>query len=304
MEARGFGKAILNLAMSVANYVTCRAFLRTFVFKYLHIPMRKTFSVVFSAALLSTLLVSCGKRTEQATVDTTSHIAIIPAPQRAYPDASLSIVSPKEGETLKDASDSVRIVMQVSGTDLGIHTDGDSTMGIAYSKQGQHFHVIVDSKPYMANYKSGEPFNIGLLAPGMHTIRAFPSFSWHESIKSPHSFATRTFYVGSKSSDTAQANNLNGPLLTYSRPKGTYASGENSKVLLDFYVSNATLAPDAYKVKVWVDTTSMPDITKWQPYYITGLTQGKHTVKLQLIAPDGSVVPGSYNSPTGEITIQ
>ena len=266
--------------------------------------MTKTFSVIFCAALLSTVLISCSKRTEETSVDTTSPVAVITAPQRAYPDASLSIVSPKEGETLKNAADSVKIVMQVSGTDLAVHTDGDSTMGIAYSKQGQHVHVIVDDKPYMADYKNGEPFNVGVLTPGMHTIRAFPSFSWHESMKSAHAFATRTFFVANASTDSSQKNNLNGPLLTYSRPKGTYAAGENGKVLLDFYVSNATLAPDQYKVKLWVDTTAMPDIVKWQPYYITGLTKGEHTVKLQLIAPDGSMVPGTYNSPTGKITIE
>ncbi len=267
--------------------------------------MNKTFSVIFSVALLSTLLISCGKHEEQSSVDSTmSQLAIIPAPQRAYPDVSLAIVSPKEGETLKNATDSVKIVMQVSGTDLGVPTNGDSTMGIAYSKQGQHVHVIVDSKPYMADYKNGEPFNIGVLAPGMHTIRAFPSFSWHESMKSQHAFATRTFYVGTASTDSSQMNNLNGSLLTYSRPKGTYAAGENSKVLLDFFVSNATLDSNKYKVKVWVDTTAMPDIVKWQPYYITGLAKGDHTVKLQLVAPDGSVVPGTYNSPSGKLTIE
>jgi hypothetical protein len=270
--------------------------------------MRKAYSVIsviFSVALLSPLLISCSKHEEQTAIDTTAQVvAIIPAPQRTYPDAALTIVSPKEGETLKNAGDSVKIVMRVSGTDLGTHTDGDSTLGIAYSKQGQHVHVIVDAKPYMADYKNGEPFNIGVLSPGMHTIRAFPSFSWHESMKSPHAFAARTFYVGNAKVDSSQMNNLNAPLLTYSRPKGTYASGEDSKVLLDFFVSNATLDSNKYKVKVWVDTTAMPDIVKWQPYYITGLAKGEHTVKLQLIAPDGSVVPGTYNSPSGKITIE
>jgi hypothetical protein len=267
--------------------------------------MHKTYSVIFCIALLSTTLISCSKHQEQTAIDTTTvQVAVVPAPQRTYPDASLAIVSPKEGETLKNPADSVKIVMQVSGTELGTHTDGDSTLGIAYSKQGQHVHVIVDAKPYMADYKNGEPFNIGVLAPGMHTIRAFPSFSWHESMKSPHAFATRTFYVGEKKVDSTQMNNLNGPLLTYSRPKGTYAAGEDGKVLLDFFVSNATLDSNKYKVKVWVDTTAMPDIVKWQPYYITGLAKGDHTVKLQLIAPDGSVVPGSYNSPSGKITIE
>ncbi|HET6402675.1 MAG TPA: hypothetical protein VFH95_14925, partial [Candidatus Kapabacteria bacterium] len=141
-------------------------------------------------------------------------------------------------------------------------------------------------------------------SPGMHTIRAFPSFSWHESIKSPGAFATRTFYVGqSPKVNTTAENNLNSPLLTYSRPKGTYAGAEGAKVLLDFYVSNATIAPDGYHVKLWIDGAAMPDLVLWQPYYLEGLSKGKHTIHLQLVAPNGSVVPGSFNSPSEEITI-
>ncbi|HEX5315033.1 MAG TPA: hypothetical protein VFX22_00160 [Candidatus Kapabacteria bacterium] len=259
------------------------------------------------AVMVLGMLASCGKRSEQvaSNVDTTQRIQVVPAPQMAYPAAKLKIIAPREGEILKNPKDSVRIVMEVTGTSLGVHTDADSTLGIAYAKQGQHVHVILDDKPYMADFRNAQPFNVGVLTPGIHTIRAFPSFSWHESIKSPGAFATRTFYVGNGPKPNAiHPNNLEGPLLTYSRPKGTYAAGEGSKVLLDFYVSNATLASDAYKVKLWIDGAPMPDIIKWQPYYIKGLSAGKHTIHLQLVAPNGSVVPGAYNSPSEEITIE
>src|ERR1700733_7219231 len=162
--------------------------------KTYHKFMKKTFSVILAISL-GALLASCSKKAEETTVDTTQHIQVMAAPHFDYPDAKLVIVSPREGQILKNATDSVLVVMQVSGETLGVPTGADSTMGIAYSKQGQHVHIIVDDKPYMAYYKNGQPFNVGVLAPGMHTIRAFPSFSWHESIKSPNAFATRTFYV-------------------------------------------------------------------------------------------------------------
>jgi len=254
---------------------------------------------------------SCSKKSEETKTDTAAapagsqHIAIEPATgSPAYPDAKLTIVSPREGQVFKNATDSVMVIMQVSGIQLGIPTDADSTRGIAYSKQGQHVHIIVDDKPYMADYKNGQPFNVGLLAPGMHTIRAFPSYSWHESIKAPHAFATRTFYVGTAPKGAATANSLNGPLLTYSRPKGTYLGGDAAKVLLDFYVSNATLDSNGYKVRLSIDGAAQPDIVKWQPYFISGLAQGKHTIKLELVDPKGAVVPGNYNSAGQEITVQ
>ncbi|MFI5202198.1 MAG: hypothetical protein ACHQNE_07410 [Candidatus Kapaibacterium sp.] len=254
------------------------------------------------------LFASCGKHAEPAATGgqatNSRQIQVIPAPQVAYPPAKIKIIAPREGEVLKNSKDSVRIVMQVIGMKLGVPTDADSTLGIAYAKLGQHIHVIVDDHAYMADFKNGQPFNVGVLSPGMHTIRAFPSFSWHESMKSPEAFATRTFFVGqAPKPNTAQENNLNGPLLTYSRPKGTYSGAEGAKVLLDFYVSNATVAPDTYHIKLWIDGAAMPDITAWQPYYIEGLSTGKHTIHLQLVAPNGSVVPGPFNSPSEEITI-
>ncbi len=257
--------------------------------------------------LVLPVLTGCGKKAEQAalTSDTSAvKVAIEPATgSPAYPDAKLTIVSPAEGQVIKNEKDSVHVVMQVSGTMLAVPTDADSTRGIAYSKQGQHVHVIIDDKPYMADYKNGEPFNVGVLAPGMHTVRAFPSYSWHESIKSANSFAAHTFYIGAKT-DSKSMTDLHGPLLTYSRPKGTYVGSDGKKVLLDFYVANASLAPDGYKVKLWIDTTTMTDIVKWQPYFITGLSNGKHTVKLQLVDAKGNAVPGDYNTVNQSIEIQ
>ena len=257
--------------------------------------------------LLLCLLVSCGRKTDQtASLDSTTapKIAIEPATgSPPYPDAKLVIVSPKEGEVLKNALDSVRVVMQVTGMELAIPTGADSTKGIAYSKQGQHIHVIIDEKPYMADYKNGQPFNVGVLAPGKHTIRAFPSYSWHESIKAPESFAARTFSVGAAPSGNTGANDLKAPLLTYSRPKGSYTGSDAGRVLLDFFVANATLGPDAYRVMLAIDGNAITDIVKWQPYFITGLAKGKHTISLQLIDRNGKAVPGGYNNPSQEITI-
>jgi hypothetical protein len=281
----------------------------------------RLFSFVALASILvasSTMLAGCAKKSDQAKTDsthittdtakTTAVIAIIPADSSMdFPNAKLLIVSPREGQVLTKASDSVGVIMNVTGMELGLPTGNDSARGVAYSKQGSHVHVIIDEKPYMADYKNGQPFMVGMLAAGKHTIRAFPSRSYHESVKSAGAFATRTFYVENgpeKGMKDTMGPDLKAPMLTYSRPKGTYTAAEAQKLLLDFYVSNAKLGPKDYSVDVTVDGKEISKLTKWQAYYITGLGTGKHTIQLALLDKDGKIVAGAFNAPKMEITVQ
>ena len=45
-------------------------------------------------------------------------------------------------------------------------------------------------------------------------------------------------------------------------------------------------------------------VDSWNPYHAHGLEKGMHTVKIELIAPDGTVVPGAYNSTEREIEVK
>ena len=94
------------------------------------------------------------------------------------------------------------------------------------------------------------------------------------------------------------------PLLTYSRPKGEYKDGD--AIMIDFWLSNAKLTGDGgeYRVKYSVDGGEAKFIDKWSPIWLKGWTDGKHSVKLELVNKEGNFVDnGGYNSTTREITI-
>lgn len=215
-----------------------------------------------------------------------------------YPDAKLTVMRPAKDEVV--TGDSVMVQVNLTGVDLSAPTAGEQSKGIAYSKDGQHIHVIIDDQPYMAMYMP-EGFSVGKLTDGVHTLRVFPSRSWHESIKTPGAFVAHSFYVKKKTGTPVLVEG--GPLLTYSRPKGEYRGRDAKRVLLDFYVSNAQLGANAYKVVASVDGKLADTLTEWVPYYIEGLTDGEHTVRLQLIGPDGKPVPGPFNTAEGKITV-
>jgi hypothetical protein len=273
--------------------------------------MAKTVRVAAFAALAIVATPFGYRALAQVPIDTTKFAQAVPVAgdipglykwenSRVSDSATVKLTAPTEGQHLR-VGDSVFVTVSVSGVAIGAQTQFAEFCGLANSGQGQHTHVIVDNEPYVANYATGQPFNIGVLSPGVHTVRVFASRSWHESIKSPGSFKSVTFFVGDSSMESPI---LRGdPLLTYSRPKGTYTGDEARAIMVDFYLRNVVLSPDGYKVRLTVDGKSTL-LTDWVPYLVTGLTPGDHVFKLELLHKDGKLVAGKYNSTERKIVIK
>jgi hypothetical protein len=96
-------------------------------------------------------------------------------------------------------------------------------------------------------------------------------------------------------------------LLTYSRPKGEYKGADADPIMIDFWISSAKLLQGNsgdYRVRYSVDGGEAKFLDKWEPIWLSGWTNGKHSIKLELVDKDGNVVDnGGYNSTTREITI-
>ncbi|MCZ6688495.1 MAG: hypothetical protein O7H41_02710 [Planctomycetota bacterium] len=208
-----------------------------------------------------------------------------------FPEVSLKISSPKEGETVTERNVSVRF--ELRGFELGSQTEGAARREIANSVKGQHVHLVVDNRTYLSCYDATSPFSVGGLSPGTHVISAFPCRSYHESVKTPGAFATVTFHVAKATSPRVPPG---GPLLVWNRPRGEY-TGENAKrILVDFYVSNAPMRESAgrYSVLLTVDGRKKY-IRAWTPYFVEGLDNGEHTIELGIL-DIGERVPTTFKS--------
>jgi len=96
------------------------------------------------------------------------------------------------------------------------------------------------------------------------------------------------------------------PLLTYSRPKGDYKGEDAASIMFDFWLTGAKLKDDGgqYRIRYTVDKDEPKFIDKWAPIWLTGWTEGKHTIVFELVGADGKAVDnGGYNSTVREITI-
>ena len=219
-------------------------------------------------------------------------------------EANARITSPAD-EAVLDSAD-VAATVEADSFETGVQTDTDRAEEIANSGNGQHFHLILDNDPYMANYEAGASFDVGELQPGAHTLVAFPSRSYHESVKSDTSYDYINFYVGEESGDFML--NEDDPAIIYSRPKGTYSGAGAERIMLDFYLHNVDLSSDGYEARYTIrsDGSEVASITltEWTPAFVTGLSSGTYEVNLQLLDGDGNVVPGPMNDTTREITVE
>jgi hypothetical protein len=243
---------------------------------------------------------------------------------------TLQIVEPAANSTVN--SSTVKVKLNISGDLKGYKPSKDAVTGM-----GNHIHVILDNQPYEAYYNLEREFELRNVADGEHTLRVFPSRPWHESYKSEGAFQMVKFTVRNGGADasrpattnagqtmsnanssatapegkdmqntTAGAVDAGKPLLTFSRPKGEYKGADADAIMIDFWLANARLAGDGgeYRVRYSVDGGEAKYVDKWQPIWISGWTNGKHSVKVELVDKSGTVVDnGGYNSTTREITV-
>ena len=98
---------------------------------------------------------------------------------------------------------------------------------------------------------------------------------------------------------------LKKPLLVFNLPNGkTFREGE--EVVIDFSLANAKLKGEGgdFLVRYIVDDDEMKWIDRWEQVVLSGWLPGKHTIRLELIGPDGwPYRNGDYNIVTREITV-
>jgi hypothetical protein len=238
----------------------------------------------------SALVTTDGALSEVNIPDSISRLA--PRLEKFQPQ--VQILSPKLDEILSD--DRVTVKLKVTDLPLFKHPE----LGL-----GNHLHVILDKQTYQGVYDLQQPLVFKNLAAGTHTLRVFASRPWHESFKNEGAYAQVTFHILTK---TAENNpDRQQPLLTYSRPTGTYGA---EPIMLDYYLTNAPShlvakgsqdsLPD-WRIRVTVNDQRFI-LDRWAPVYLKGFKQGKNWVRLELIDDHGNPIPNAYNDTVAIVT--
>ena len=107
-----------------------------------------------------------------------------------------------------------------------------------------------------------------------------------------------------KPDDPKKRVNINEPLLIFNLVDDTIWLGD-SEVIVNFSLANAKLKGDGgeFRVRYYVDDDDARWIDRWEDVHLTGWTPGEHTIRLELIGPDGwPYRNGDYNIETRKLT--
>lgn len=233
-------------------------------------------------------------------------IEAVPASPK-FPDAKIAIATVQAS---LDADDSVKVEFNfsVKGYELSVQTDDAADKGCNNATKGQHIHFIMDNKPYTALYEPKHSVRVAKNSD--HYVLVFLSRSYHESIKEKKAAQLYHFKIDKKG-NLSQLEPSKKPMLFYSRPKGEYVGADMEKVLLDFYVVNASIHPDSMKVKVNIvnqgkkvkrDTSFTA--TTWEPLFVKNLRPGKATITISLMDRKDKKLSGLHTSVSREITLK
>jgi len=134
---------------------------------------------------------------------------------------------------------------------------------------------------------------------GEHVLALYVARKNHEIVKGPKSVAVRRFWVGKKTESKWSWSK--DPIMVLGAPFGTFDGDGALEILSDFFVLNAELGSKKFSVRLTLNGPGIKDegiqryITEWRPVVVWSPGDGEHTLKAELLTPDGVVAPVPWN---------
>ncbi len=234
------------------------------------------------------LLSSAPQALAQTIVATPSSIeALAPTTDRYM--SKITIVSPKEGETLN----ATEVPLKITAQRFPAGKDPKTGLGL-------HLRILVDNEPPVNYFDLEDPVKLNL-APGTHTVRVIAVRPWEQSYRNLTALAHVTFNVQKSDKRNAPKFKTGEGLLIVVSPSGTYGA---EPILLDYIVDGVNLGKDNYKVRYTLNGQSTTTIDR-RELYLTGWKPGPNQLMVELINASGKVAENAgYNRVERTITFQ
>ncbi|MFK7798333.1 MAG: hypothetical protein AB8E82_12850 [Aureispira sp.] len=238
------------------------------------IPMYRLLILLFCLASTSCFLTSC--TTDNPSV---SNIEVHPCAPRTtseiYNNASLQNYTYSQGKMMFNPQN-IRLGGQVTPI---------ASRPMTRSNKGLHLHVSVNNQQHQL---SNENIFEYPLEDGQYDLFAFLADSYYESIKTPNAIMGRQIEI--RNGLLAGSRPFEQIALLYNIPIGTHEINKSDSILLDFVLYGTQLGEQGNYVSMVINQQEAIQLDKWQPYYLTGFTEGSHQITLTLNNAEGRTI--------------
>tara|TARA_Y100000589_G_scaffold75216_1_gene68809 strand:+ start:16719 stop:17552 length:834 start_codon:yes stop_codon:yes gene_type:complete len=168
---------------------------------------------------------------------------------------------------------------------LGEKTAEEKSHMVRLYEGGQYLGVLNPNKPLkkiIHGYFETE------IEKGDNLFFCYLSRSYDLSVKNKN--ASFLFKINADPSGCFSETELSDTVVALLQPRGVFSSGQEEKVLFDFFLKNISLEEGNY-ISLLIDDIEFK-LTKWVPFWIQGLKAGDHKISIDLKTKEGFSLKG------------
>ena len=168
---------------------------------------------------------------------------------------------------------------------LGEKTAEEKSHRVRLHEGGQYLGVLNPNKPLKKIIHGHFETEI---EKGDNLFFCYLSRSYDLSVKNKN--ASFLFKINADPSGCFSETELSDTVVALLQPRGIFSSGQEEKVLFDFFLKNISLEEGNY-ISLLIDDIEFK-LTKWVPFWIQGLKAGDHKISIDLKTKEGLSLKG------------
>tara|TARA_B110000211_G_scaffold228124_1_gene283851 strand:+ start:116 stop:955 length:840 start_codon:yes stop_codon:yes gene_type:complete len=178
-----------------------------------------------------------------------------------------------------------KIEFQTKKFNIGQRTVDQDIHKVRNEERGQYLSVTRNNGPAVKQYGTNIEAN---LKNGENYFLCFLNRSYDISLKVPK--ASILFKIDATPNGCSSNTNVTDTAAyVIHQPSGIFTGLETGKILLDFYLKNISIGKNGNYAVVKINQTEFK-LSKWAPYWITGLKKGKHIITIEIFSKDGKKI--------------
>ncbi len=170
-----------------------------------------------------------------------------------------------------------RMIFGVNKLRLGGKTPAWDQFPFDNTRKGTEVHLNIDNERHHLSNTNVFEYD---LPNGTYQLYAFINRSYRVAVQNEESIISRSIVV--KNGELTKSTKNEEAALIYNMPYGKYKKEAAKKIIVDFVLYHIDLESDGKYIKVIINNGNTFEIRENKPYFLEGMTVGKHNCRLEL----------------------